>query len=207
MDQNDQHLDRGWEVVDSGHAAIYKKAEPFLQTRLNTLHTRIAYHFALKLLTEVGGEPEVVVPAILLHDIGWSFIPEDQLAGAFGPEVKKPDLQRLHETEGARTAGDILAEMGYAEDRIREIRSIISGHDTRMEALGHNDSVVKDADKLWRYTYEGFTIDFRRFGKTPHDNLAWLIASIPKWFFHEASKELANQEALLRKKDYGIVLD
>ena len=207
MDQKDRNLDQGWEITNPSHRAIYEKAEPFLQTRLNTLHTRIAYHFAVKLLERVGGDPDVVIPAILLHDIGWSLIPEEQLAGAFGPEVKKPDLQRLHETEGARMAGDILAELGCAEEYIKEIHTIISGHDTRLKALGHNDSVVKDADKLWRYTYEGFTIDYRRFGKTPHDNLGWLIASIPGWFFFEISKTLAHQEALERKDDYGIVLD
>lgn len=207
MDENDIKMDSGWEIVEPAHSVIYEKAKPFLQTRLNTLHTRIAYHFAARLLEDVGGDPKVVIPAILLHDIGWSVIPEDQLDGAFGPTVKKPDLQRLHETEGARMAAGILGEMAFPEQRVREIVEIISGHDTRLVSLGLNDSVVKDADKLWRYTYEGFTIDYKRFGKTPRENLLWLIMSIPEWFFHEISAELAFQEALKRGEEYSVVMN
>ena len=205
---SDEHvLDRGWEITDPQHLTLYKRAEPKLKTRLNTLHTRIAYHFAVRLLKEVGGDPEVVIPAILLHDIGWSAIPEDQLDGAFGPTITKPDLHRLHETEGARMAAEILEEMACPGQRIQEIREIISGHDTRLVSLGLNDAVVKDADKLFRYTYEGFTLDYKRFRKTPRENLLWLIESIPKWFFNEISTALAYQEALKRGKEYAIVLD
>jgi len=207
MEENDIQMDVGWEIVEPAHSVIYEKAKPFLQTRLNTLHTRIAYHFAVRLLKEVGGDPEVVIPAILLHDIGWSVIPEDQLDGAFGPAIKKPDLHRLHETEGARMSAEILEEMACPGQRIREIQEIISGHDTRLVSLGLNDAVVKDADKLFRYTYEGFTIDYKRFRKTPHENLLWLIESIPNWFFNEISTVLAYQEALKRGEEYAIVLD
>lgn len=207
MDEIDIQMDSGWEILEPAHSVIYEKAKPFLQTRLNTLHTRIAYHFADRLLNEVGGDPKVVIPAILLHDIGWSVIPEDQLDGAFGPNVKKPDLQRLHETEGARMAAEILEKMAFPEQRVREIVEIISGHDTRLESLGLNDAVVKDADKLWRYTHEGFTIDFKRFKKTPRQNLLWLIMSIPEWFFHEISAELAFQEALKRGEEYSVVMN
>lgn len=207
MDHDMQEIDKGWVIKNPWHAAIYKEAEPFLQTRLNTLHTRIAYYFALKLLWAVGGEPDVVIPAILLHDVGWSLIPEDQQRGAFGPEIKKPDLQRRHEEEGARLATAILKRLGFSDDYLREIQTIVSGHDSRREALNLNDSVVKDADKLWRYTQEGFSIDHKRFGKTPRENLAWLIASIPEWFFHEESKNLAWWEALKRRDEYGIELE
>lgn len=205
--EDDKSLDRGWEIEDPGHASIYAKAEPFLKTRLNTLHTRIAYAFAVRLVAELGGDPDIVFPAILLHDIGWSHVPENQQVGAFGPNVKRPDLQRLHELEGARMAGEILEAMVWPPESIREIQEIIAGHDTRLESLGLNDSIVKDADKLWRYTHEGFTIDYKRFGKTPHDNYVWLMASLPKWFFHEISKSIARQEALVRKDDYDIVTD
>ncbi|WP_238531724.1 hypothetical protein [Nitritalea halalkaliphila] len=35
--------------------------------------------------------------------------------------------------------------------------AIIDGHDTTAEARSLEDSIVKDADKLWRYTPHGVT--------------------------------------------------
>lgn len=203
----DAVMDRGWEIANRKHLDIYEKAKPFLQTRFNALHTRISYHFAATLLPTTGGDPRVVFPAILLHDIGWHMIPEARQAGAFGPKVKHPERQRLHETEGARMAGEILGGMKYPAPQIREIQDIISGHDTRPDALNPSDAVVKDADKLWRYSYEGFAIDTRRFNTSPHEHLIWLIESIPRWFLTEAAKTLAHQATLQRKTDFGVVLD
>ncbi len=207
MDRMDGDLDRGWEIENLDHSMIYEKTRPFLQTRSNAIHTRISHHFAVRLLEKAGGDPKVVIPAILLHDIGWHAIPVSQHADAFGPFVKKPELQRFHETEGARMAGEILTDLKYSSHRIRQIQDIISGHDTRLEPLNFNDAIVKDADKLWRYSYEGFTTDYKRLRKTPRDCLKWLVESIPKWFFTETAKTMAYKEALQRKIDYGIVMD
>jgi len=204
MTCDDRALDRGWEITDPESLMLYNRAEPLLQTRLNTLHTRIACHFAGILLEKEGGDAAIVIPAILLHDLGWFLIPEEDQIGAFGPKVKKPRLQRLHETEGAKLARGILEELGHPEDRIREIEKIIDGHDTRTDSLGINDSVVKDADKLWRYTFEGFTIDYKRFNHSPEENLNWLIESIPGWFFTETSVRLAHEEANMRRTEYEL---
>lgn len=207
MDQTVLAIDHGWAIENSEHRAIYEKAEPFLQTRFNALHTRISYHLAAILVKKIGADPEVVFPAILLHDIGWSMIPESQRADAFGPNIKKPEIQRLHETEGARMAGEILIELEYPDTRIREIKKIITGHDTRPDSLNLNDAVVKDADKLWRYSSEGFAIDCERFGKTPRENLIWLIENLQKWFLTDDAKIMAHRAARQRESDYGIALD
>lgn len=207
MDLNDKDLYCGWEIENPEHSAIYKKAEPLLQTRFNTIHTRIAYHFAVTLLEKSGGDQKVVIPAILLHDIGWSIIPETRQKGAFGPDVKKSEVCLVHETEGARVAGEILADLRYPADCILEIQKIISEHDTRPEPFNTNDAIVKDADKLWRYTNEGFSIDYQRFGKTKHEHLIWLVKNIPKWFLSRTSMILAQNEALQRKAEHGIELD
>jgi hypothetical protein len=80
-------LDQGWEIQDSFNRRIYNKAEYLLKTRNNTLHTRISYHYALNLLEAEGGDPRVVLPAILLHDVGYSQLPEKEIKDAFGPII------------------------------------------------------------------------------------------------------------------------
>lgn len=204
MDATDRELDRGWEITAESHRKIYRLAEPFLRTRLNTLHTRVAYYFARTLLKAEGGDEDIVVPAVLLHDLGWSAVSEEDQVGAFGPNVKRPDLQKLHESEGAKMAGRLLAKLHFPGNVIEQIKQIIDGHDTRCETLGLNDSVVKDADKLWRYTYEGFTIDYKRFNHTPEENLNWLVESIAGWFFTSTAKVLAFAEVEKRKAEYRL---
>ncbi len=79
----------------------------------------------------------------------------------------------------------------YDKEKILEILSIIDGHDTRLEALSLNDQLVKDADKLWRFTPTGVDIDHTRFG-IPRDNyMKWLDTVIDGWLFTPEAKEMA----------------
>src|SRR5512139_1400039 len=87
---------------------IFERAKPFLRTRKNLIHTRIALRYAMKLLETVKGDEEVVIPAILLHDVGWKVVPENVQLTAFGPNRSNPQAARLHEVEGAKTARKIL---------------------------------------------------------------------------------------------------
>jgi hypothetical protein len=206
VNQSLSELDNGWQIENTEHSAIYQIAKPFLLTRFNTLHTRISYHFAITLLETIDGNPIVVIPAILLHDIGWSAIPETQLLDAFGPEIKKPELWRLHETEGARLAGEILRNLKFPEEQVLEIQNIISGHDSRSAPINISDGIVKDADKLWRYTHEGFTIDYQRYKKSKLEHLIWLVDCMPNWFINRTAMILAHNEALRRKQEHGIEL-
>jgi hypothetical protein len=183
------------------YAEIFERALPHLQTRHNEVHTRASYRFGVQLLAEERGDPEVVIPAILLHDLGWSRVPEDRQLEAFGPTVQAPELTRLHESEGAAMAMRILQEVGYPLEPTREIVEIVGGHDTRLESLGPNDSLVKDADKLFRLSREGFPIDCRRFGLEPSGHLAWLEKRIAEWFFTATAVQLAHAEVEDRREE------
>jgi HD superfamily phosphodiesterase len=55
---------------------IYERAKPFLRTRKNVIHTKIVLQYALKLLKEETGDNKIVIPGILLHDVGWKMVPE-----------------------------------------------------------------------------------------------------------------------------------
>ena len=129
---------------------IFEWAKPFLRTRKNLIHTRIALRYAIKLLETVKGDEGVVVPAILLHDVGWKAVPEDLQLTAFGPNRSNPQAARLHEVEGAKTARKILEGLHYPPERVNEICRIIRGHDSRKKSISRSDRIVKDADKLFR---------------------------------------------------------
>lgn len=180
--------------------AVLSAALPYLQTRQNELHTRISRAFAERLLAAEGGRPEIVIPAILLHDIGWSRVPEDRQLLAFGPKVKDPELTKVHEREGAVLAREILAGLGWPEARVDEIVEIVAGHDTRLDSRSLDESLVKDADKLFRFSARGFPIDCARFELEPARHLAWLEDRVGEWFFTATARRLARDEIAARRQ-------
>lgn len=149
------------------HRRIWELALPHLNVRDNDVHTIYAYGIA-RALTQLHpqADPEVVLPAIILHDTGWSCVPEDEILSAIAPDGGRPELVLLHEKEGARIAAKVLAEVGHDPARTAEILEIIDGHDSRKTALSLNDALMKDADKLWRLTPHGVDTVMNWFGLT-----------------------------------------
>ena len=178
---------------DSVYNKIYRKAEPYLDTRRNDVHVSLSYDFARRLLALYPGADEgIVLPAIVLHDVGWKMVSEERQLSAFGPKIKDKKTQRIHETEGVKIAQKILTGLNYDQEKIPEILSIIDGHDTRLEALSLNDQLVKDADKLWRFTPAGVDIDHTRFGIPRDSYMKWLDTVIDDWLFTPEGKEMAH---------------
>lgn len=180
---------------------IYRRAEPFWATRKNELHVPCSYDFAHRLLGSYpSANGDVVLPAVLLHDVGWKMVPHEKQRDAFGPEVKDHETRRFHETEGVRIAREILDSLNYNRAKTAEILSIIDGHDSRKEPLSLNDALVKDSDKLWRFTPYCVRISHRHFGFELKEYLRWLEERIEEWFYTEEAKAMARESLDQAKK-------
>ena len=180
---------------------IREMAGPYLCTRNNDIHTDIAVEFAFRLLEKENGDKDIVIPAIILHDVGWKRIPEELQSQAYGPKIKSPELNRMHEIEGAKIAKEILEKINFDRDKTKEILEIIDGHDSRKEAHSLNDSIVKDADRLYRYSKAGVQIDCARFSITPKEALELAIQNMDKWLLTHSAKEIANEEIKCRLRE------
>jgi HD domain len=135
---------------------IWQAARPYLDVRSNDEHTLYSYALLKRLIEYTPeGDADVLLPAILLHDTGWKMIPADKILHAFGPNNKYPELTRQHELEGVAIAEKILTELRYPSVTIDKITAIIDGHDTTKTARSLDDALLKEADKLWRYTPHG----------------------------------------------------
>ena len=146
-----------------------------------------------------GGDEDIVIPAIILHDTGWKRVPADLHLKAFGPNTSRPALNRLHEVEGVKIAEEILQQVKYDSLKIKKILEIIDGHDSRPESGSLNDMIVKDADKLWRYSQSGFYIDIERFGESHAEGMDRLRSNITGWFFTASAKEIATEKLSRRE--------
>ena len=118
-------------------------------------------------------------------------------------EYLKRAIERPQEDISAvqATVREILEKVNYDQEKIKEILKIIEGHDSRKEPISLNDKLVKDADKLWRYSKEGFQINQKRYEHTFKQYMERLRLNLNKWFLTESGKELAEQEVQNRSVD------
>ncbi|OPX97805.1 MAG: HD domain protein [Syntrophorhabdus sp. PtaB.Bin006] len=176
---------------------IFQLAKPYLQVRDNELHAQNAVEFALKLLALYEAERAVVIPAMILHDVGWSRVSEEITREASRPHADR-QLARMHEVESVKIGREILEEVGYDGARVAEILAIIDGHDSRAETLSINDRIVKDSDKLTRYA-KNFWFWTRQLPMEPEELAGTLEGMIDQWFFLPESKEMARAEVIQRR--------
>jgi HD superfamily phosphodiesterase len=184
-------------MTEDRYARIYALAEPYWQTRSNELHVPESYALARELLDEhPEADPDVVLPAILLHDVGYLVVPQEDLLKGLAGAAKgwEPDITRRHEVQGAALAGEILAEVGWDPARTRLIQEIVNGHDSREHALGIEDELVKDADKLWRYTESAVRICHDWMELSPDAYMDWVQSEIDAWLFTATARTLARRE-------------
>jgi hypothetical protein len=178
--------------------ALWSAAAPYLRARKNDVHIPLSYGFAETLLESFpDADPDVVLPAILLHDCGWAVV--DHQVEQVGPEMHHSDMRRAHEIEGARIARELVVT-----EHVEEIATIIDGHDSRLEALSLNDALVKDADKLWRYTTAGVGIGCDWFAMTPAEYADWVEDQLEDVIFTDVAQRIAGYEMAVTRKDLRL---
>lgn len=187
--------------IEKPFQKIFELAIPFLKTRLNLPHTYIVYQYAQLLLQEEGGSREIILPACILHDVGWSAVPEDQQLKAFGPNIEDFEARRKHEVEGVVIAGRILAQAGYNGSLAKKILEIIDGHDTTIHARSLEDAITKDSDKLFRLCAYGFRVDCERFEVDLKTYWPHLLKKKEEWFLTKTGKALADREVRDREQE------
>jgi hypothetical protein len=126
--------------------------------------------------------------------VGYAEVPEDeQLQGLAGAPIGwKPDVTRRHEIAGARIAGEILHELCYDPERSARIQEIVDGHDSRAQAISLEDAIVKDADKLWRFTENGIRISAGWMSMPHEEFVGFLESRIDEWMLTEPAKAMAR---------------
>lgn len=178
---------------------IWEASLPYMDARQNNIHIPVCYRYAEELVeAHPDCDRDVVLLGILLHDLGWSAVEAGNITAKV-LSVTVSDERILHEKEGARIAREILEANGYPASMVDEICTIIDGHDTRLKALSLNDSLVKDADKLWRFDSVGVAITSGWFDWTPGRYLVKVQDKDFEKIFTDTAREIAHRE-LARSK-------
>lgn len=187
-------------MVDEPHAAVWAAARPYMRSRGNDVHLPISYADAQWLLTHYpDADSEVVLLSVLLHDIGWAVLDQELIISeGMGPNMMEAEIRYAHEREGARLAREILGELRYDAQLIDEVAAIIDGHDTRSEPLSLNDRLMKDCDRLWRFSVVGVALSCVWTGKSPAEYEPSLVAQLERFFTPEAQAKAREHYARTR---------
>lgn len=176
------------------YEAVWRASLPYMRARKNDVHIPFTYRCAEQLLPHFPeADREVVLVAILMHDLGWAVVDQKAIyEEGFGENHLESDIKREHEVEGAKLARDLLPPLGFDPGTVERVAEIIDGHDTRMEALSLEDQLVKDADKLWRFTPTGVSIVCDWFKITPAEYASRLESRVIAKLFTDPAREIAR---------------
>jgi hypothetical protein len=184
---------------------LWRAVELEMQTRGNNIHVPISFAFAERLCDAYPEADALLVRVtILLHDTGWARVDETKIISeGFGKNWRQADIRYEHERHGCEIAREVLPGLGYDDEFITRVTDIIDGHDTRPESHSIEDSLVRDADRLWRFTPAGIALASSWFHQTPTVYCARLRTDIVPELITAAAlqmalSELDRAEALLK---------
>lgn len=175
---------------------VWKSVVPESRTRSNDIHLPISLAYAERLCDAYPLANSLLVRvSILLHDTGWGRVDEDRIISeGFGKDWRKAAVRFEHERQGCLIAREVLPPLGYEEDFVEAVTTIIDGHDTRKEAKSLEDALVRDADRLWRFDHAGIALASGWFGMDPATYCDRLAAEIVPELLTEAAIAMATAD-------------
>lgn len=182
--------------------AIYKdlleKAVPFLKKGKKkdfVLHTKWVIKSMEMLLIKEKGEMDLLLPASILHDVGWAKVPLKIQKDKNRIIVKK--ALELHLKYNPPITRKILNSLGYDKNKIEKIIEIILAHKFQ-DPKDLNKRLLIDADTLSDIFSEPFYEDVRQYRITPKENYDFRKENK---FYTKTAKFIFNRELNKRRKE------
>ena len=198
------YLNNNYIIKNMGqYTSVWKSCKKYLRARKNDIHIPLSYHWCQKLLTKYKeADQDVCSLAIILHDIGWYCIDIEKIIkdGFRSKNYLQSKVRFMHEKEGVNLSKVILKKSNWEKEIIYDVCDIIDGHDTRNYPKSLNDRIVRDADKLWRYSVTGIAIASDWLGVTPSEYIRKLNIQKNK-LETEYGYELALKELEISKEN------
>ncbi|MEL4359157.1 MULTISPECIES: HD domain-containing protein [unclassified Luteococcus] len=175
---------------------IWERVVPETRSRANDIHLPISLAYAERLCDCFPEADALMVRvALLLHDTGWGRVDETRIISeGFRGDWRKADIRFEHERQSCLIAEEVLPDLGYSADFIAEVNKIIDGHDTRPDALSLEDALVRDADRLWRFTTTGIALASGWFDMAPSPYTDRLVREIIPELKTQPAIEMATAE-------------
>ncbi len=161
------------------------------------VHILIVDDCAQELMQRHGGDSEIIVPAVHIHDIGWTL----------------NENPRNHDVEGAPIAREMLVNAGYPEDVVAKIVRIVLTHSCRPNSMPETleEKIVATADGMAQFNqyFYLWSLDNDNPDTAREDRVNRFMAAAERAFNEkmllegERERILPQYEALERLAQYG----
>jgi hypothetical protein len=194
------------DLNETFESRLKSRVKPFLENGRggDWQHTLRAVEYGRYLLSHEEGVEDIVIPALYLHDIGWSRVDVKDFLKAPPAHKRESETMALHMMHGATLAEEILQGLGYDPLMTHAIVSIVATHDEPGKVFAGGDPsaiLVFEADRLDRYgpkSLDRFAAMFGKEGPTEEqrqEGAAYLRSGLKIWFKTKTAKALAEKLA------------
>jgi len=185
-------------MENNNRQSIWEKVEPLLlsgKQKDYLLHSRIVERAMKEIISGEGGQSDILIPAAILHDVGWSeVLPDLQLAE---DEANKHRALVEHIEKAPPIIRKILSELGYDKDIIQKIIDLVIAHKFT-DPKEKDKQMLIDADTLSDTYKESFYSDVKSYNSTSRKN--WEFRS-KNTFYTKTAREIFEKQLNERLKE------
>lgn len=203
--------------VPEKYRPYFLECLPLLGVRTTNVHVAVCFSFFETIVSSFEKQTgllidrDTVALALILHDIGWSKLSEQELASSLGYKGLALSSDALgpkekHAIEGEKIAREKMQAWGIGGEKQDLICACIRWHDQpeKVSVDGNMKPEIKilvDLDHLWSFTKENFWQDTQRKGVAPDEYVKNLEKDLESYFITDTGKETARNLLSERKKE------
>lgn len=184
--------------MDKKFAPIWAKVEPLMATvkkKDYVLHVKMVVRAMEEILAGEGGDADLLIPAAILHDVGWSAVSEE-LQVATDKELKN-EAAHQHLSKAPPIIRQILSELGYHGEFIEHIVEIVLAHKFADPQEKEKQFLI-DADTLSDTYKEPFYSDLKSYGISPREAYRFRSQNV---FYTPTAKKIFDRELAARLRE------
>lgn len=185
--------------MDKKFEKIWKLAVPYLKKGKRkdfVLHTQGVIKAMELLLKREKGDKGILIPAAILHDLGWSNVPLS-LQKSNGKTEKIRALE-LHLKYAPKIIELVLIQCGYKKDQIKKIAGIVLAHKSKNPRQSDKRLLI-DADTLSDAFNEQFYSDVKAYKTTAKEHYNFRKNNR---FYTKTARIIFNKELDERRKEF-----
>lgn len=185
--------------MNNKYEKIWDLALPYLKKGIRkdfVTHTRGVVTAMEMLLAKESGDPSVLIPAAMLHDVGWAKVAPWQQKNWQNVQ-ERIQGERQHLAYAPEIIREILFKAGCGGYLIEQVIDIVLAHKFQ-NPKQHDKQLLIDADNLSDILKEPFYADIKAYDVSPWQHLAFRKKNT---FYTSTAAELFKQEYIARERE------
>lgn len=159
------------------------------------LHTRMVLHALGLLLRREKGDQDLLIPAAILHDVGWSVVPLHLQKATDRRKVE--EAMRRHLDDSVPIIREILAAVEFDRHKTKRVTDIVLSHKFK-KPRDIDKRLLIDADTLSDVFKEPFYADAKKYNIEPE---RFYRIRMNNTFYTETAKDIFRRELKRRARE------